>query len=176
MQVNGDCGGAGQGADAVGQDIRRDVVGAGAHGRERGQVSVVQVQPVGQRLGARPVISGEGVREPLRLALIDADQAERLAQFGQVRLAWRGDDQRAVRGEDAVDLVGVPRAEDVPRSDVSRWRWSVDLVTRLTDPVNLVILRRAKYSVRPSVPQRANAGSLGNAAEHGRGQQLHYKH
>lgn len=71
-----------------------------------------QAQPERQAVVAGRLVAGERVGDPLFLPAVDADQAERAAQFLQVPGAGGDDDQRAARGQDPGDLGGVARAED----------------------------------------------------------------
>jgi FAD binding domain len=81
LQVN--CHGerAGQGADAGGERLRRDVTGAGPHGHQRREIGVVQAQLVAHAGDVGPSVATVGLGEPLGLAPVDADHAERPLEF-----------------------------------------------------------------------------------------------
>lgn len=73
---------------------------------------MVQAQRVAHAGDAGSGVATVGVGEPPGLALVDADQAERPPEFGQVAGARRGYDQRPPRREEAAGLGGVARPED----------------------------------------------------------------
>jgi hypothetical protein len=88
------------------------VVRAGTHPHQRRQVGVIQHQPVVHRSDTGRGVTAERVGEPLRLGRVNADQAERPAEFPQVSGVRCGDDQCTVSRQEAVDLGRVARPED----------------------------------------------------------------
>lgn len=61
------------------------MAGAEPHGDQRGQIGVVQAQLVAQAGGAGRDVVTIGTDEPLGLALVDADDAERAPELAPVR-------------------------------------------------------------------------------------------